>query len=115
MNTAFFSEANILNLLLLAIAVIGGFIAYRTGHSKATLAMEARAMTAMQAELDAVRLRVERIEKENSRLQQIITTIQTALKKRGLIITIDGDLISIQDQGGITTHAALTNGVQPAP
>jgi hypothetical protein len=44
------------------------------------------------------------MEKENVRLHQIIATICAALKRRGIAVTIEGDMVNISDQSGTHTE-----------
>lgn len=62
-----------------------------------------RLMSTMKDEIDTLRRKVEDTAKENTRLKQIIDTIIAALKKRGLAVTIDGDMVNIVDGKGSTT------------
>lgn len=76
---------------------IGGYIAYRRGYHKTTAEVESRLVGMLQAEGDELRRKVECCEKEISRLRQVIETVQEALSKRGIHITIAGDTVTIED------------------
>ena len=86
------------------IAVVVAFFAVRSGVLKSANDAQSSAINALETEMSILRERVEDTEKENMRLQQIIDTICAALKRRGLIITVQGEMINIQDKrGGSTT------------
>lgn len=86
------------------IAVVVAFFAIRNGILKSANDAQSSAISALRAEVETLRERVEDAEKENTRLEQIIDTICVALKKRGLIITVQGEMINIEDRkGGSTT------------
>jgi len=71
---------------------------------------EKRVMDAMQMELSIVRGSLENVRKENTKLQQTIHTIITAMRTRGMHITILGEMIDIQDsKGGSTTTRIQEN------
>jgi cell division protein FtsB len=95
------------NLLITLCFVIGTIVAYKNGLAKATEEIQTRVIAALQSEIQSLKDRLETLEKENTRLNHVLTTIRMALKRRGLVITIDGELVSIHDQsGGTTTHFA---------
>jgi uncharacterized protein (UPF0335 family) len=65
--------------------------------------VQERVIAALNSELAALTSRIESMEQENIRLHQIIATICSALKSRGIAVTIDGDMVNISDQQG--THS----------
>lgn len=82
------------------IAAVVAFFAVRGGLMKHANDAQGSAIDAMQAEIQTLRVRVEDTEKENVRLQQIIQTICTALEKKGFVISIQGEMINIEDKRG---------------
>lgn len=91
-------------LISLGITLVVAFFAVRSGVLQSANQAQGSALSAMQSEMTILRERIEDAEKENSRLEQIIDTICSALKRRGLIITVQGEMINIQDKrGGSTT------------
>lgn len=84
-------------ILTIAAAVM---LAKNTGKNNAEKdAAEAQSKTinAMQARLDVQSSSIEEMRKENARLEQLVGTICSALKTRGMLITIQGELINIED------------------
>lgn len=78
---------------------------------------EKRVMVAMQTELGIVRGSLEdvrkensEIKKENTRLNQVINTIYSALRARGVHITMDGGAIHIHDGKGGSTTMPISEG-----
>lgn len=94
------SFTSILNTLFLIAAMVGGYMAIRSGKHRASGEIQAQAIDALKAELDVLQRRLEQLEKENTRLNQIMSLIKSAMSKRGLVVTIDGDLVTIQDGHG---------------
>lgn len=90
----------IVNLFMTICLAIGGIAAYRQGFARASGEVQERVISALQHEIEALHSRINALEKENSRLSYIITTICSALKQRGIHITIDGDVVSIYDCTG---------------
>ncbi len=87
----------LVNLTFLIFLAIGGFVAYRVGFARTTEEVQERVINALNVEMSLLRDRVLATEKENARLSQIILIITSALKKWGLSVTIDGELVSISD------------------
>lgn len=108
----------ILNLLYPVIFLcitIGGVVSYRKSQHK-TMQEIARNATEVQdhvinaqkAELETLKDRLDTLEKKNIRLEQTLGIIKAAFRKKGIIITIDGDIVSISDQQGNSHSAEIT-------
>lgn len=69
--------------------------------------VQERANNALQSEINTLKDKVTELEKENARHRQTIGLIKRALSKRGLTITIDGDLVSISDDHGVSIHQRI--------
>lgn len=94
-------------LLGFGIAVVVAFFAVKNGVMKSANEVQSSAINALETEMGILRERVEDTEKENARLEQIIDTICAALKRRGLIISIQGEMINIQDKRGSSTTTRI--------
>lgn len=106
------SEYSGLVSIIFAIA-LALYTARFAGKNKATnTATEAqeKAIDAMEKRLDVQDRDIKDLIKENTRLQLILETIKAALKSRGLIITIDGEMITIGDGTNSTTTHIRQNG-----
>jgi hypothetical protein len=99
----------LVNLAFLIFLAIGGFVAYRVGFARTTEEVQERVINALNVEMSMLRDRVLATEKENARLSQIILIITNALKKWGLSVTIDGELVSITD-----TKTTQTSRISPS-
>jgi len=94
---------SLLSLVLTLCAILGGILAWRSGFNSTANAVQERVINALDSEISTLRLRLEDIARENTRLNQMIETICLALQKRGLEVTIDGDVITITDNQGSST------------
>jgi cell division protein FtsB len=103
---------SILNLILCIGLAIGGLAAFHYGFTRTANEVQERVINALQSEIDSLKDRLADLEKENTRLNQIIATIRAALRRRGLYITIDGELVSIRDRDGRLTHSTHIQGDQ---
>lgn len=90
-------------LLSLGVALIVAFFAVKNGVMKAASDAQSSAIGAMRSEIETLREKVEDVKKDNHKLQQTIDTICEALKIRGLVISIQGEMVNIADKNGSTT------------
>lgn len=95
--------SNSVGFISLGITLVVAFFAVKSGKMQSANQAQGSAIAAMRSELETLRERIEDAEKENSRLEQIIDTICSALKIRGMVITVQGEMVHIQDQNGSTT------------
>lgn len=89
-----------LSLFLALCVTVGGVFAYRQNYAKTASEIQERVINTLKTEADSLRLHVNDCEKEIERLKQTIETILAALKKQGIYVTIDGDMILIEDKSG---------------
>lgn len=93
---------------LISVAIIGmiGIVAYRSGISKSQASAQDNTIRALQAQINALKDRITEIERENHKHTQTIDLIKKALGQRGLIVTIDGDLVTIIDSKAGSSSSA---------
>ena len=91
---------SILNLVLCIGLAIGGVAAFRHGFTRTANEVQERVINALESEINALKDRLSELEKENARLTQVIATIRTAMRRRGLLVTVEGELVSIRDKSG---------------
>jgi cell division protein FtsB len=91
---------SLLNLLVTLCLIVGGIAAYRHGFARTANEVQERVIHALQSEIQSLHDRIEALEHENTRLNYTITTMCSALRQRGLHVTIDGDIVSIEDHSG---------------
>src|SRR5690348_9933255 len=94
---------SLLNLVLIIATTLGGIVAFRHGFTRTANEVQERVISTLNSELQALTHRIESMEKENIRLHQTIATICAALKRRGIAVTIQGDMVNIRDQSGTHT------------
>ncbi|GAC1568812.1 MAG: hypothetical protein NVS3B14_19600 [Ktedonobacteraceae bacterium] len=100
----------ILNLVATFGLIVGGLLAYHHGFARTASEVQERVIHLLQSEIGALQDRIGALEKENTRLSHVIMTIRASLKRRGLHISIDGELVSIQDQAGHLTQSTRIQG-----
>ena len=91
---------SLINLIITLFLTIGADAAYRHGFTRTVNEVQERVINALQCEIQSLHDRIAALEKENTRLSYTLTTMCTALKQRGIHVTIDGDIVSIQDRTG---------------
>ncbi len=121
MDQTLYNVTSIVSTVLIIGTIIGGFLAVRNGFMKATSEMQknagdyqAQAISALREEVTTLRAKQNDLHNENIRLQQVIQTICEALKLRDIVISIDGTMVNIRDNGNSTTsriHESQVNGV----
>lgn len=105
-------------LLGFSIAVIVAFFAVKNGVMKSANDAQSSTISAMRDEIDTLRgtmenrekeyeARLKKAEEKNAHLEQTIDTICTALKSLGLIVTVQGEIVSIEDKRGRSTNARI--------
>lgn len=97
----------IIDAVFILIMSIVGYIAVRNIKRDAIIAVQEKTIVAytqqnevLQGQIDTLKENILDLKKENVYQQHIVETIQEALKKRGMIVTIDGDLVTITDAKG---------------
>lgn len=98
-----------LNIVLIICLTVGGFFAFRNGRSEALARGQKDTIGMLEQRTKALESKINDLEKQNTVQQHIIDTITSALKQKGMIVTIDGDMVTIQDaQGRRSTHRKHT-------
>jgi F0F1-type ATP synthase alpha subunit len=98
--------STVAGLISLGVTFVGGFYLVRSGVSKSATEAQQSAISALQAELATLRGRVGDAEKERVRLEHTIETICAALLTKGMVITIQGEMVNIQE-GKMTTTTRI--------
>ncbi|WP_126598576.1 hypothetical protein [Dictyobacter aurantiacus] len=98
---------NVVNLVLTVGGIVGGLLAYRGGMARTANEIQERVIAALESELTGMRARLEDMKAENTRLSLIIDTICVALRRRGIAVSIDGDMVSISDDHGASTTTRI--------
>jgi hypothetical protein len=89
--------AGIISLgLTLLVSLIGAIYLVKSGIAKNTNEAQESAINAMQAEINTLRVRLDDESKNRKRVEKVIDTITTALKVKGIVITIYGDVVNIE-------------------
>lgn len=102
-----YNATGILNTVLMLCVIIGGYIAIKSSKNQQASTIQSQVIDALKAELDTLQHRIEALEKENARLTQTIDLIRLALKQRGILVTIDGGLVTISDNKGNSQSARI--------
>lgn len=100
-----------LTALSLAI-VVGGIFAFRYGRTRMVEEVQERVISALKTRVETLESQVESDAKELLRLRQVINTVRHALKRRGLLIEIEGEFVTLTDiagQGDQTSKQSKTN------
>lgn len=94
---------NILNYFNVALAIcfiVGAFFAARKGFFKDNAAIQEQTINALKTRVETLESQSEAGAKEIKRLRQIINTVRYALKRKGMLIEIDGDYVTLVESDG---------------
>ena len=72
----------ILNLVATFGLIVGGLLAYHHGFARTATEVQERVIRLLQSEIGALQDRIDALEKENTRLSQVIMTIRAYAKQR---------------------------------
>jgi hypothetical protein len=91
----------IANLIILVFGSIGGMLAFRSALAKAENDVQSRVRDALSAENELLQSRVNRLEKDNRRLNKLLQLIAQTLKKtHGIELEADDGMVILRDSTG---------------
>ncbi len=93
---------NIVYISIMLTTVAGSIIAFKVGIARTATEVQERVINALNSEIKSLTDRIVDLEKENINLKQTMGLIKSALRKRGLSVTIEGDLVTIESSNGTT-------------
>lgn len=95
----------IVNLIIIVLGTIGGALVFRSSLRKAENDVQERVREALSVENELLQSRVNRLERENKRLNQLIRLIISTLKKTHAIdLEVNEDIVVVRTHGD--THTA---------
>src|SRR5690242_21081685 len=92
-----YSTLSIINAILTIAGLVGGYWAFKAGINRSASEIQEHVINAMEQEISVLRDRLEDLATENKRLEQVIYTLCEALKKRGLVVIIEGSMVTVSD------------------
>jgi cell division protein FtsB len=98
-----YTISGIVSTITTLVIILTSIFVMRGSIGKVISDAQERAIEAMKAELDILRNRSEDQAKEIVRLNHIIDTICSALKSKGIIVSVDGELVTLRDNGTTTS------------
>lgn len=81
-------------------AIVGSVLVLRRNSTKATNEAMEQLNATLKDEIDALRRRIDDLEKERATQDRVIATIRYALRQYDLRIMISGDFVTINDARG---------------
>jgi hypothetical protein len=108
-----FSLNGIINTFLLLCVMIGGFFAFRYGQKKSNIDGMKETIDVLTGQMAAMKESLAMVKEENVRLKTVIETISSALKQKGILITIEGEMVTLED--GRRTSSMRHSTKTPAP
>lgn len=103
-----FSLNGIINTFLLLCVMIGGFFAFRYGQKKSNVEGMKETILVLSGQVAAIKESLSMVEKENEHHKIIFETILLAMKQKGIIITVEGEMVTIDDGRNKTSSLRRT-------
>jgi hypothetical protein len=100
MTTLFVEVLPYLDTVLAVGLMIGGIFAIRTGRRNALATIQEQTITALQSQVNALTMRIVELEKERAHQDVVVGLITGALKRRGIAVTVDGDMVTLKSRDG---------------
>ena len=98
---AFFNDVlPVLQFILMLAALAGGVLVFKSTKRATIVQVQSDTITALQQQIDALKARQESLEKENEHLKYLSETTVAALKQKGIVITVEGEMVTIEDALG---------------
>jgi hypothetical protein len=86
---------SIVSMVLTIGGLLGGIWAFKNGITRTATEVQERVINAMQQEIAILHLRIGDLERENRRLEQILSIICVALRQHGYTINVDGNFVTV--------------------
>jgi uncharacterized protein (UPF0335 family) len=98
------------SFLLVVLGLIGGYVALRSSITKTAIEIQEKIIGALHAENELLQDRIDRLEQENKRMNDLMQTVISIFEKRGVVVEIVGELVQVKDRDG-----SIYSTVKPAP
>src|SRR5258708_2663992 len=87
--------------LIISLAVLfGAFVAFRQGFFKQSSEIQEQTINVLNVRVNTLESQAESDAKEIKRLRTVINTVRYALKRKGLLIEIEGDFVTLIESDG---------------
>jgi len=92
--------------------LVGGYMALRTGYSQQAGEIQDRVIAALKSENEGLERRLETVSEEIAALKRAMVSVRYALRRRGLILEIDADYITLVDEQSKRTYTLPISEIQ---
>ncbi len=97
-------------LIIIAAGLVGGLWIFKRSYVKQLGELQDSVIATYKSQNEAQELQIKTLEKKVARLEGVISTLQITFKKRrGLLIEIDEDVITLVDQRTGAEHTVKIN------
>lgn len=94
------ADAGLLNTFILLAGIAAGFFAFRDARRRGIILIQDQTITALNQRLDAQDEEIKALKDKNTHLEYVIETISSAMKKKGIVISFDGEMVTFTDTSG---------------
>lgn len=89
----------IFSIVISILVVVGGYIAFRSGFFKQSSEIQSQTIDALKTRVDTLESQAISDAQEIKRLRTVINTVRFALKRKGILIEIEGEYITLIESG----------------
>jgi hypothetical protein len=90
------------NLIVLVLGTVGGYIVLRSSLARGAQDMQEHVRVALKDENELLQNRLTRVEDDNATLKHQLQLVVEILKRQGIILEIDGEMVQVKDARGST-------------
>lgn len=96
----------VLQTLLAISAIVGALFVARNAKKAGIIQIQDQTIEALQQQINAIKDKQDSLSRENEHLRYIIETISKSLKQKGILITIDGEMVTLTDAHGSSSSSS---------
>lgn len=78
----------------------------RNAKKAGIIQIQDQTIEALQQQINAIKDKQDSLSRENEHLRYIIETISKSLKQKGILITIDGEMVTLTDAHGSSSSSS---------
>lgn len=111
----FNSIAPSITTILVLAGMIGGIFVFRNAKKTGIILIQDQTIVALNQRIDAQQEQINLLQKKNDQLEYVIDTISMSLKKKGILISVDGEMVTMTDAKGVSNVTRRPTRNTPLP
>lgn len=107
--------APLLTTILVLAGLVGGIFVFRNAKKTGIILIQDQTITALQQQIDALKEQQTVLQKKNEHLEYVIETMSLAMKKKGVVVSIDGEMVTFTDSRGQSNTVRRAKNIPTPP